>query len=196
MPHEAISYLLKSKDLKKRLQFQLVLQCAPFLKKFRNVCIITIERELGEELEEFSKETHISYAVLSEAGNKWLVLFYRREELEVYLDQPEVIAFLKDYGYTMCSVREVLLVLQKRMKSYFGEEQQFPHELGVILGYPIEDVRGFIKYKGKNCLTSGYWKVYSNLQNARKTFKLYDHAKAWAMNEFIAGKPIEEIICA
>lgn len=42
-------------------------------------------------------------------------------------------------------------------------EQQFPHEMGLLLGYPIEDVVGFMEHSGKEYLYSGYWKVYENV---------------------------------
>ena len=40
----------------------------------------------------------------------------------------------------------------------------------VIMRYPIEDVKDFIKNEGKNCKLAGTWKVYHDEQNARKTF--------------------------
>ena len=46
----------------------------------------------------------------------------------------------------------------------------FPHEVGLFLGYPVEDVIGFIENKGKNCLCCGCWKCYSNACAAQKAF--------------------------
>ena len=34
----------------------------------------------------------------------------------------------------------------------------FPHEIGLVLGYPPVDVEGFIKKEGRDFLYSGYWK--------------------------------------
>lgn len=42
-------------------------------------------------------------------------------------------------------------------------QEDFPHEMGILLGYPVEDVEGFIINNGKNELYTGYWKVYDNL---------------------------------
>lgn len=36
----------------------------------------------------------------------------------------------------------------------------FPHEVGFFLGYPAEDVVGFIRNKGQNFKFCGRWKVY------------------------------------
>ena len=53
---------------------------------------------------------------------------------------------------------------KKHYEAYLNDEhKQFPHEMGLLLGYPIEDVRGFIEHNGCGCLYSGYWKVYRNV---------------------------------
>ncbi len=54
-------------------------------------------------------------------------------------------------------------MLKERMQGY-----EFPHEVGIFLDYPIEDILGYIEHEGKNCQVSGYWKVYSNAQGAMK----------------------------
>ena len=196
MSHEVISYLLNNKNLKKRLQFQLVLQCAPFLKGLRAACIISLRGELCAELAETLKDTDICYAILNQAGDRYLVLFYREEAFTAYLNHSEVKEFLYRYGYDNCVIDNVMNHLKKRIALFFGDDEKFPHEMGVVLGYPIADVEGFIAYGGRNCLFSGYWKVYDNLQQAKRTFGMYDRAKVCAVNEFVAGKPIEKIACA
>lgn len=195
MPLEVISYLLNNKNLKKRLQFQLVLQCAPFLKGLRAACIISLSNVLCAELEETLESTDICYSVLNNAKGKSLVLFYREAAFVQYLNQTDVKEFLSQYGYELFQVVDVLFHLKKRIALFFGDDQKFPHEMGVVLGYPIADVEGFIEFGGQNCLLTGYWKVYGNLQQAKHIFGMYDHAKTCAVNEFVAGKPIEEIVC-
>ena len=43
-------------------------------------------------------------------------------------------------------------------------------EIGLFLGYPLGDVAGFIRNRGKNCKCSGCWKVYCNELEAQKRF--------------------------
>ena len=45
------------------------------------------------------------------------------------------------------------------------------------MGYPLEDVQGFIRNKGKNYLYSGYWKVYGDVEKAIQLFQSYDRAR-------------------
>jgi len=195
MSHEVVTYLLKNKNYRKRLQFRLVLQCAPFLKGLRAACIISLGHALCAEIKEALKDTDISYVILNKAGERCLVLFYRTAAFETYLNRPEVKEFLQEYGYDTFQVEDILIHLRERIALFFDDEEKFPHEMGVILGYPTADVAGFIEYDGQNYLLSGYWKVYGNLQHARRTFGMFDRAKVCAVNEFVAGKSIEEIAC-
>ena len=49
--------------------------------------------------------------------------------------------------------------------------------MGLLLGYPIDDVRGFIEQGGCGYLYSGYWKVYRNVPLKKKMFEDFEKAK-------------------
>ena len=49
--------------------------------------------------------------------------------------------------------------------------------MGLLLGYPVEDVEGFILHKGQNALYSGYWKVYKDVPAKKSIFEAYESAK-------------------
>ncbi len=44
----------------------------------------------------------------------------------------------------------------------FALPRQFPHEIGLFLGYPPEDVCGYIRNKGKCQKCTGHWQVYGD----------------------------------
>lgn len=46
--------------------------------------------------------------------------------------------------------------------------EAFPHEIGLFLSYPPEDVRGFIEHKGHESKCEGCWKVYAVIYGAVK----------------------------
>ena len=58
------------------------------------------------------------------------------------------------------------------LKYRFESLQKTPHEIGVFLGYPIWDVKGFIDNKGKDFKYCGTWKVYNNTDYAKIYFRL------------------------
>ena len=193
MPTEVLSHFLKNSDRKLRLGFQVALQCAPFLKGLKVSCVISLDEELYSGLAELFTGMDVIYHLLSRSDGTCLVLFYRPIEMKAYLADKQVRALLSEYGYSGMCAEEMLLRLSERIQDFSGREMGFPHEIGVFLGYPPEDVKGFIENEGKRYLMIGYWKVYSDLGRARMIFQEYDHAKDCAVNEFLTGKSIREI---
>ena len=69
-----------------------------------------------------------------------------------------------------------------RLACRFRESGEFPHEVGLFLSYPPEDVKGFIDHRANGFKCAGLWKVYG------------DEAKAQAL--FAKFKKCTEIYCA
>ncbi|MFQ7119107.1 MAG: DUF3793 family protein, partial [Intestinibacter sp.] len=66
--------------------------------------------------------------------------------------------FLKLYDYKLNNLDDML----NHLKYRFQLLGRTPHEIGLFLGYPLCDVKGFIYNNGKNYKFSGPWKVYDN----------------------------------
>ena len=105
----------------------------------------------------------------------------------------EVREFLRSCGYESFEVASVLVRLRRRYQLYAGISKEFPHELGVLLGYPVGDVQGFIDNRGENSLTSRYWKVYQNPKEAERIFDLYDRVKEQALKEIMCGQSLSHV---
>lgn len=193
MPAEVLSYFLKHKDIKVKLRFQIVFQCAPLLKGMRVSCGISMDCRLFCELEHIFRGTNILYRKLSEEEGRCFVLFYHKEELGEYLKRAEVQRFIREFGYGDMNLEEIFSRLAYRISLLSSDKKSFPHEIGVLLGYPVKDVKGFIENRGRKYLLLGYWKVYSNPVAAKVLFTEYDRAKTAAVNEFLTGKSIKEI---
>ena len=67
----------------------------------------------------------------------------------------------------------------------------FPHEIGFFLGYPYEDVIGFIANEGENFLCSGCWKVYAKERDAQTCFCCYKNCTNMYQQLFDEGVSIE-----
>ncbi len=99
-----------------------------------------------------------------------LIYLYRETELEGLLAEPAVQAFLEGSGYrTEGGCPGLLRQLSRRLCL----EEEFPHEIGVFLGYPLEDVVGFIRNQGQGFTCCGCWKVYGDPEAARQRFAGY-----------------------
>lgn len=140
-------------------------------------------------------KTDVRLYCLCRGNKREVVLLYREEWLKEWLLQEDVAEFLIQYGYRPGSLKQQLQHLGKQVAYYYNQSQEFPHEMGVFLGYPLEDVRGFIHHRGKNCRCIGYWKVYSDVERAKQMFRAFDEAKNCALEEFFSGKNIREIAC-
>ncbi len=114
----------------------------------------------------------LSFFELKEGRDHRLVLFYNPEMLQNTIYNPENREFLNRMGYKgSMNLYQSLRLLKRRF------EDMCPHEIGVFLGIPVEDVLGFITHKGEKCLFCSYWKVYHEPERARSLFKCYDRAR-------------------
>ena len=117
-----------------------------------------------------------------------LILVYRRSKLMDCIGQKEITDFLKSCGYSENTGLETYLTkLSKRI----SDSSEFPHEVGAFLGYPIEDIYGFINHK--NCKYTGYWKVYGNVERAKMLFKKYDSCRSAVVGRMNMGKSLTDM---
>ena len=100
----------------------------------------------------FFEETEVEYRILSCRDSRCLVFFFRRSELEYHLMLPDNQRLLEAYGYHMRNLDEMLKRLAQRVRQISSRKLGFPHEIGVFLGYPKEDVEGFIHNEGRSIL--------------------------------------------
>lgn len=194
MQVDLISYILSIKDARLRLQFRLALQCAPLLKGLKASSLLPINTSEKEELQPVLVGTDISYLILNDDQKRKLLFLYMPEELGSLLQKEEARGFLDKNGYSGKELGSSLRQLSFKMLRYAEGCCQFPHEIGIFLGYPVRDVEAFIVQKGRNFLLSGYWKVYHSPAQAQLTFHAYDRAKVSVVNELLAGRTLKEIV--
>ncbi len=195
MAPEAIVRSLTSKKLSESVQMQMIVHSAPVLKNVKMSSMFTIPSRYSQVVCSFLYKTGIRFHCLCKSNDRDVVFLYREAWLSEYLAQPEIAEFLAQYGYEDGSLRSYLQLLGERISYFYHQSQEFPHEMGVFLGYPLADVRGFIQHRGKNCSCIGYWKVYSDVERAQQLFTAFDEARDCAMQEFFSGKTIREIAC-
>ncbi|MCD7981842.1 MAG: DUF3793 family protein [Clostridiales bacterium] len=195
MSTEAVVRCLTSSEAAESVQMQMIVQSAPVLKNVKMSCMFTVPAGTSRLVCSFLYQTDIRLCRLCSSGRRDIILLYREKWMESWLNRREIAAFLSGYGYADEPLRQKLSYLGERIAYFYNQSQDFPHETGVFLGYPLEDVRGFIRHRGKGCRCTGYWKVYSDVEGAKRMFRVYDEAKACAVNEFFSGKNIREIAC-
>jgi len=194
VPTEVVIRYLKGNTGRNKLKLQIALQCAPVIKGIKASNAIGIPTKDRILLLELLSRTGISCTCLYESEEKCIFLLFRQDLLDSLLRKEKIIGFLMQYGYTEQGCGAMLTRLSIRLQNYYYRKHEFPHEMGVFLEYPVEDVKAFIENNGKNSLFTGYWKVYQNPQNARSLFHLYDKAKEEAVVAILNGKALYEIM--
>lgn len=148
--------------------------CAPALTGVAPANLISLRRRdfphLEEELRKYQRafaRRGVRFETLCSCPNHELILVYRPELMAQTLARAGVEEILAPCGYHMSqTVEEIVAYLGRRVR----ESDSFPHEIGVFLGYPVEDVVGFIEHKGQNFKLCGPWKVYGDVEAAKRCF--------------------------
>ena len=103
-------------------------------------------------------------------NGKALLYLYRPRMLERDLRDPLAQKLLSECGYTCENASFCLIRLISRLRT----EADFPHEVGLFLGYPPADVEGFMHRKDSYKLC-GLWKVYDDVESALRQFARCRH---------------------
>jgi hypothetical protein len=126
----------------------------------------------------------LTFGVLRESEKGLLVFVFDPEALEKTI--MAAAAVLSDLGYPKGASASAALGY---LKKQFGREP-FPHEVGFFLGYPIDDVLGFVEHKGQNYKLCGYWKVYGDVEQAKLCFRQYDMCRGHLQTVMNAGSTL------
>ena len=119
-----------------------------------------------------------------------LIYIYRLKMLLNDFGNKDILEFLNTYGYDGSIPQDYIFHLKNRFELF----HKTPHEVGIFLGYPLNDVKDFIKYKGSNFKACGCWKVYNDVEfcsNKFKTFKKYTQLFTYLYNN---DYPLETLV--
>ena len=84
----------------------------------------------------------------------------------------------------------------ERLRSRLAQREDFPHEIGLFLGYPLGDVIGFIENAGKNSKCAGCWKVYCNECETMKLFEKFKKCTRIYTKLWRQGTSVEKLTVA
>jgi len=178
--------------MSRSLERLLVARCSPTLAGLKPGSLFSYHTVNGlrdvAELDRRLSVSGVRLAVMKASRSAALVLAYRGAQLELYLNEERNAAFLSERGYAGGPVELMIARLRQRLRS-----EEFPHELGLFLGYPLDDVVGFIANNGRDYLLLGCWKVYSDEARARERFESFRICQTDFLRRFDAGAPVEAL---
>ena len=173
--------------------------CAPTLMGVKAGNLFSLKRNAYAAQADKMKDTlhtlgkkGLSAHIFHSPGDTTLVYLYRRELLEQNLSHPLSKKLLAKEGYAGEDAEELLCQLRLRLE----KSEAFPHEIGLFLGYPPEDVMGFVRHKGFNCKFSGCWKVYGDVGRAKTLFGQYAFCRNQCLGCVNQGMTLDQMVAA
>lgn len=181
------------------LEASIIAHCAPTLAgiktanlfSYRHTSIDSMKAELLEQNQKLN-EKGVFVEILKADDTKALVYVYRKNMLDLDLQKEEAWKMLVNCGYSCQGTPDCLECLKNRL----FRREDFPHEIGLFLGYPLQDVRGFIEQKGKNYKCSGLWKVYGDEKKTRELFQKIEKCSEVYRKLFADGCSISKLTVA
>ena len=177
----------------------LVRHCAPTLAgmKTGNMFLSPFESEaqMRRDLQAFNRRFQckgLRVVPLRYRGKKALLYVYRPAKLAEDLCHETAKNILERHGYVPTLPGKCVSCLRRKLQT----DADFPHEIGLFLGYPPEDVCGFIEHKAAGYKCVGCWKVYGDAEQAQKTFAKFKKCTDVYCRQYAAGKPMERLTVA
>lgn len=172
----------------------LIEYCAPTLAGLKAGSLFNGLRSQFPDIEELVNKWDaqlsvkgIHLRIVADKGRFVLIYCWQQKLLEALLTDQRVSRILSGYGYTgtwEASLERMAQRLQSR---------SFPHEIGVFLDYPPEDVVDYIRHEGRECLIVGLWKVYHNPEQAEKRMTSFRLCAEELSRHFHQGKTMNQL---
>lgn len=177
----------------------IIRQCAPTLAGMKTGSLFTCpyesKQQVMNELRQFNKRLvpkGLRLLPLRFSKRRVLIYLFRPSNLQRDLVDAAAVSILKKHGYHDIRVEPCVCQLMERFQS--GD--YFPHEVGLFLGYPPEDVCGFIENRASGHKCAGYWKVYGDEAAAQRTFEKYKKCTKVYCAQWAQGASIERLTVA
>ncbi|NLL94674.1 MAG: DUF3793 family protein [Thermoplasmatales archaeon] len=176
------------------LEKKIVEHCSPTLAGLK--CGSLFRHDTVEDMEAVAESVRaeigrkgIEIAVLGKPRGGYLVYVHRPAMLEELISDGDTNDFLRRLGYESMTVDGIIDELRGRVSS----RGALPHEIGVFLGYPLGDVKGFMRNRGKNSVRVGCWKVYGDEDAAVRSFEKYRKCRRVFKKRYAEGASIRRL---
>jgi hypothetical protein len=184
---------LKEAKCQTHMEAMFLYSCAPIIRGLKAGALIRIPNRCRLVWNQCQKAlcdaSSLEALKISTRRGIDLLFLYDRKAVATALQNPGAKALLTSLHYEETEDPERAL---EHLQGRFSMED-CPHEVGIFLGYPPEDVQAFIDNAGKNCLCCRYWKVYHDAQTAQETFHKIDAAVSDAIDLLSESIPIHVV---
>jgi hypothetical protein len=174
----------------------LILHCSPTLAGIKTgnlfSCRVNSRDELNRDIRRVNKKLvpkGLRLIPFRCEGGRALLYLYRPERLARDLQDEYAGRILDREMYPDDTPERRIAELSRRLKA----DRIFPHEIGLFLGYPPEDVDGFIKNRAGGYKCIGFWKVYGDETRAKQRFNAFAECTACYRRRIRLGTALEQL---
>lgn len=169
---------------------------SPALCGIKPSCLFSMDRETFLEqfhkIKKWNSQLKGCRLVVLKTRRTYLIFAYDRLLLSEILSVKRNLEYLSLKDYPVDSTLDgILSELFRRICVH--SSGNFPHEVGVFLGYPIDDVIAFEKNRGRGCMYTGCWEVYGDVENACRKMNEYKKCSARCRALFKRGFNVVDI---
>lgn len=165
--------------------------CGVTFAGIKPASLFTFGNEEMEMLPYYERKFRIKgfiFVRMSQKNGRTLIFVYHKGALKETLFSDANREFLQSKGYDYQNLSEAVCLLRKRL-----QEDEFPHEIGVFLGYPLDDVKGYIACPTAKTQLCGYWKVYCDEEEKQKIFNRFDRCTNCICRKMLEGQSLTDI---
>ncbi len=175
----------------------LVDYCSPTLAGIKTGSLFTVYEGIGtriiHEICEFNRILYrfgIKAVCLRHSPRSTLVYVYRRNALSRDWQSPLAQQMLRSRGYPCDNTERSIAMLGKHVCS----DEEFPHEIGLFLGYPPSDVQAFIDHPCSGVKCVGCWKSFTNPEECKRLTDSYNKCTETWRNKMSMGFSLEQLL--
>ena len=175
---------------------RIVEQCAPTLAGIKCGSLFRINcdnDQLASEVDLMNRSLNSLGVIITTfipSGCGTLVYVYRKDLLSrIKASDKRSLPLLSSLGYDTDSTKDLVDCLRRKVEGMGC----VPHEIGLFLDYPYDDVVGFMRNKGRCPKCMGCWKVYGSVKKATELFERFRRCRGVYTKLYQSGLSIREL---
>jgi hypothetical protein len=183
------------------LENELIRQCAPTLAGLKAASLFRFVFPLNENLFQSihsltcvlrSKNLDMELLHLDVIRRSGLLFVHRPLALDRIMEDHRNREFFRHQGYSGSTWQEIINEMANRL----ALRASFPHEIGILLDYPLEDVKAYMAAPKEKGLCSGCWKAYTHPVRARHFFEKCQKCTRIYCHCYESGIPLSRLAVA
>lgn len=135
-------------------------------------------QDVHELIGQFAATWDFDSQIMSESNGSTKFVAYRRERLQAVLDEAPYCVMCGKLNYSYPLQSETFMTELKDRWDFHG---RLPHEIGVALGYPLDDVFGYMGLLPLPCKGVCGWRVFGCMKESQRRSCAFNNARCQAL---------------